>query len=127
MTEVISIISIFCGKILLVKKGDFWILPGGKIREKESHEKCILRELSQELPGSTLIGDLRYFGKFSGISPISRKPITVKCYLGNIRGDISPAMEISDATWTIKESVFSYNLSEITKNIIKKISARKIL
>ncbi len=126
MNEVISIISIFCEEILLVKKRNHWILPGGKIQENESHKECILRELGQELPQSKLVGKLRYFGKFSGNSP-SGKPITVKCYLGDIRGNIFPAAEISYSAWAIREEVFFYNLSEITKNIIKELLARNIL
>lgn len=127
--DVANIISIRDGKILLVKKGDFWILPGGKRNENEDIGACIIRELSEELPKSKLVGGLVYFDKFFGKSP-SGKDIKVVCCFGNIEGDISPAAEISDARWISREEIFSdykNSLSEITARIIVKLWRKKFI
>ena len=124
--EVVDVISIRDGKILLVKKRDFWILPGGKREKREFAHNCIVRELSEELPGCRLASRLVYFCHFQGRCPHGKK-IRVRCYLGNIEGDISPGAEISDARWIPKGEIFSYPLSEITLQIVKKIFEEKII
>jgi len=40
------------GKILLVRKRQSWILPGGKPEPKESDIECLCREVSEELSGT---------------------------------------------------------------------------
>jgi ADP-ribose pyrophosphatase YjhB (NUDIX family) len=124
---VIDVISIRDGRILLVKKRDFWIFPGGKINLGEDVYTCLVRELGQELPKSTLMGGLVYFDEFFGKSP-SGKSIKVICYIGNVEGDILPAAEISDARWMSQEEIFSNSkdaISEITGSIIQKLIEEK--
>lgn len=127
--QVACVASIKNGKILLVKKRDFWIFPGGKIESWEDVGACIHRELGEELPGSSLRGNLAYFGRFSGLTP-SGKFIQIVCCFGNVEGDITPAAEITDAKWVSKEELLSeYKnfLSPITAKIIQKLLYKKYI
>lgn len=124
--EVVDVISIRGGRILLVKKRDFWIFPGGKRERREFARNCIVRELGQELPNSKLTSELVFFCQFHGPNP-SGKKIRVRCYFGNVEGDISPGAEISDACWVSRNEIFLYPLSEITKQIIGKLLAERFI
>ena len=50
MRKVIDIVTIRNNKILLVRKGKIWILPGGKPKKDEGELQCLLREMREELP-----------------------------------------------------------------------------
>jgi len=58
-----SFITDFQGRILVVRKtgSDFWSLPGGKLdAEDVSMQKCLVRELREELGVETEIGAIRF-------------------------------------------------------------------
>lgn len=55
------------GKILLVRKKQIWILPGGKPELGESDIECLCREVSEELSG-TQLDNIRYYGEFEGVA-----------------------------------------------------------
>lgn len=116
MRTAICIATIREGKILLVKKKNTWILPGGKPENDESDKGCLIRELNQELPKLHIIDQLQHFGNFTGKTPHKGDQLTAKVYLSPVEGDITPAAEISDAQWTAKPE--NYNLSDITRKII---------
>ena len=50
MRKAISGLVIRDEKLLLVRKNETWILPGGKPEKKESEIECLCREFKEELP-----------------------------------------------------------------------------
>ena len=50
MRKAISAAIVSNGRIIVVKKGDVWILPGGKPDGNETDQQCLTRELGEELP-----------------------------------------------------------------------------
>ena len=60
------------GKILVARRkpglvaGGMWEFPGGKLEKGETAEKCLERELEEELGVSTRVGDLLCSVPFSG-------------------------------------------------------------
>ncbi len=49
--KVVDIIVERRGKILLVKRGDFWILPGGEIEPGECEQSCLEEVVSKDRLG----------------------------------------------------------------------------
>jgi ADP-ribose pyrophosphatase YjhB (NUDIX family) len=58
----INAVIIEDGKILLVRKRQTWILPGGKPGINESDLECLCREIREELSG-TQLDNIRYYIK----------------------------------------------------------------
>ncbi len=116
MRKVVSVAVIRDKKILLVKKKETWILPGGKPEEGERDIDCLFREIKEELPGITLL-NLSYYGSFSGKSPNKRIPIFSEVYLSKkIKGIVFPSAEITKAEWTNFPE--KYNLSDIAHKVV---------
>ncbi len=115
MRKAIGIAVIKNGSILLVKKQETWILPGGKSEIDETDTECILREISEELP-FLVVQNLIFFGTFNGITPHSKKNRDAKVYFADVEGDITPSAEISEAKWI--KNTERYNLSDITQKIV---------
>ncbi|MDD3310074.1 MAG: NUDIX domain-containing protein [Dysgonamonadaceae bacterium] len=116
MRKVINIIAIKDKKILLVRKRETWILPGGKPNLGESDAECLLRELSEELPKLSVIGDFKLYKSFTGQTPHQGDIVEAVAYFSKIQGEIKPDREISEALWT--NNFDNIKLSEITTKII---------
>src|SRR3989344_6715594 len=99
MRTVINAAIIQDKKILLVKKKETWILPGGKPKLGESDLECLCREVHEELSGTEL-QNFMYYGKFKGKSPHTGDIVHVKVYLADIKGEIYGASaEIVASEW----------------------------
>ncbi len=108
------------GKILLVRKRQSWILPGGKPEPNESDIECVCREVSEELSG-TQLDNIRYYGDFEGRTPHKGDILNVKVYFANIKGRLcQPAAEIAEYNWI--ENTKQYNLSDITSKIVDSLT-----
>lgn len=105
-------------RLLVVKKKESWILPGGKPEPNESEIICLYRELNEELPGSEL-SDIVFYKSFGGITPHKKDMLQDKVYFAKIAGEYEPAAEISRADWI--DSKVNYNFSDITSKIIKSL------
>jgi 8-oxo-dGTP pyrophosphatase MutT (NUDIX family) len=119
MKRVISGVCIVNNMILLVKKGSFWILPGGKLEGVETKVECLERELSEELPKSIfLIKDP--YKNFKGITPTTKKTVFVNTFFIVLKNkEISFGGEISDSKFFSIDEAEKINLSGITRNIIQ--------
>lgn len=107
-------------KILLVKKKDIWILPGGKLEEHESHLECLAREMKEELSGTEIFVD-KYYNSFEGETPHSRAPLRAYVYLARLKGGLGqPSAEISDREFIRKFK--DYKVSPITKEVIDSLA-----
>lgn len=125
MRTVINSIIINENKLLLVKKKETWILPGGKIEEGEGDLECLAREVSEELSG-TKLKDLNYYKDFDGITPHSKKMIKTKVYFAKIDGELYiPSQEIKDVRYI--SDFHNYNISNITKSVINSLIQDKYL
>ena len=107
-------------KILLVKKKDVWILPGGKLEEHESHLECLAREMKEELSGTEIFVD-KYYNSFEGQTPHSDAPLKAYVYLVRIKGRLGqPSSEILDREFI--KNFKDYNVSAITKEVIDSLT-----
>ncbi len=107
------------GKLLLVKKKDVWILPGGKPEKGEDDFQCLEREVSEELSG-TILENFVYYGEFTGKTPHKGDFLTARVYFADIKGTLyNPSSEISDYAWA--ENPIAFNLSDITYKIVSSL------
>jgi 8-oxo-dGTP pyrophosphatase MutT (NUDIX family) len=115
------------GKLLIVKKRNTWILPGGKPEKNENDLECLCREICEELSG-TKITNINYYNFFDGKTPHRRDTLRAKVYFANIDGDLYSVREgdsISEMKWVNDFS--KYNLSEITLKIIDSLRNDKYI
>jgi len=113
------------GRILLVRKKQSWILPGGKPELNESDVECLCREIREELSG-TQLDNIRYYGDFEGVTPYTGDILRVKVYFADIKGELCPpSAEISEYAWVNNPS--KYNLSDITSKIVNSLKDDKYL
>lgn len=126
MRQAINAVAIKDKRILLVRKRETWILPGGKPEERETDVDCLNREFSQELPGLRLvIGSL--YGFFKGKTPHTGDILESKVYFAGVEGDKKPSAEISESAWVSRQEMNSYNLSDITHKIIYSLKMDRYL
>ena len=122
MRKVINLADITQDGLLLVKKKNVWILPGGKLEKGEDHFECLYRELKEELsisPDSITI--YNYHDSFIGKTPHSKKDLEAVVYFGHLKGKIKPANEISDYIRVNKKNLGGHVLSIITFNIVNSL------
>ena len=104
-------------KILLVKKKDVWILPGGKPEANESDLECLFREVKEEI--RTGLENLKYYGEFEGITPHKKDTLKAIVYFADVIGEPKASAEIINCRW-IK---YSNNclFSDITSKILNSL------
>ena len=118
MIRAISAAIIKNKKILLVRKKETWILPGGKPENNESPLETLTREVREEL-SETKIKNQKYYNTFYGITPHSKKNLEVTVYLAELDGPLNMVTEkdsILEYQWVKKNT--SHNLSETTAKIL---------
>src|SRR3990167_6612101 len=94
MNKAIRLVVIEDKKLLLVRKRDSWILPGGKPNEDEGGLECLLREIKEELQAEAIIGN--FYDSFTGTISHKKNPWTEVIYFGKIKGIIYPSTGIYD-------------------------------
>ena len=115
MRETVNAAIIRNGRILLVRKEESWLLPGGKPNIGESDIGCLCREVQEELSG-TVLKDVRYYGAFTGETHM-REMFRIRVYLADIVGNLNrPSAEISEYQWV--DDPGKYNLSDVTSKAI---------
>jgi len=110
-------------RLLVLKKKESWILPGGKAEPSESYSSCIDRELGEELSGLR-VKILKFYREFSGISPHTKSQITSRVYFAvreHVQRDIVPSAEITGFDWMSYDSAAKFNLSDITRDIADRL------
>ena len=125
MKKAIGAAIIENGKILLVRKNQSWILPGGKPEQGESDIECMCREVQEELSG-TLLKNMLYYSSFEGITPHSGEMLRAEVYFADIAGNLGkPSAEIQEARWM--SEIHEYNLSDITSKIVNSLQQKGYL
>lgn len=121
MKTVIDGVCIQDNRILLVKKKDIWILPGGKIEVSEEKNDCLIREFKEELP-SIAISIKEFYKSFNGVTPFSKSEVVVEIFFIEIIGDdISTSREILDSKFFKKEELMNLKISDITREILNNL------
>lgn len=115
MRTVIAMVAIQDGSVLLVRKFETWIFPGGKPETGESNIQCLIREVGEELPGIQL-KNFRFYRVFEGRAPHLGDIVQVKVYFANVKGELNPSAEINTAAWVKKTK--RYKLADPTREII---------
>lgn len=114
-------------KLLLVRKNQTWILPGGKPEEGESDLECLSREMDEELSVKEL-QNIRYYDEFKGQTPHKGDIIKTRVYFADINVglyDVPEEDSISEYSWINEFS--NYNLSKTTEKIITSLKKDRYL
>jgi len=105
------------------KKGNVYILPGGKPKKDEDPIHCLEREFSEELNG-TRVAATEYYKPFFGISPNRSKKTVAYVYFTSSWVDITKTSgEVDGFKWITSEDLSNQNIniSDITRKIIESL------
>lgn len=114
MRKAVGAVVIRNRQILLVRKRETWILPGGKPEGEETDIDCLAREIGEELP-TVQLRNPQFYKRFTGRTPHTGDIIEVRVYLADIKGEPSPGAEINAVGWFRGEDCPQ---SEITNKIV---------
>ena len=116
-------------RVWLVRKGDCWIFPGGKLEKGETDVECLEREIMrEEMPGVTRLWISTIYGIFRSISPRWHSETQSRVYLADAEGDLSVvSSEISESKKFPYEETYLLKTSQLTSKILKKLSFDKYI
>ena len=117
--KVVDIIVERKGMILLTKRGDFWILPGGEIEPGEDEMQCLNEVVASEM-NDTVASVFRKLGKtIKGPSPVRPGDVEVSVYVGDVSSAKMSDIKDCNAHWFSRESIRAIRLSNITKDVLE--------
>ena len=116
--KVVDIIVERKGMILLIKRGDFWILPGGEIEPDEDEMQCLEEVVSREMNDQVSSIFRKLEKTIKGPSPVRDGDVEVSVYVGYISSKKMSDVKDCNAHWFSKESLRSLRLSNITKDVL---------
>lgn len=96
---------------------DWWEFPGGKIEPGETHEKALVREISEEL--STLIEVDKFLCTVEYDYPTFH--LTMHCYFCSLQSEALHLNEHEAARWLTKEELNSVNWLPADVQVVDKI------
>ena len=117
--KVVDIIVERKGMILLTKRGDFWILPGGEIEPGEDEIQCLNEVVASEM-NDTVASVFRKLEKtIKGPSPVRAGDVEVSVYVGDVSSAKMSDIKDCNAHWFSRESIRAIRLSNITKDVLE--------
>jgi ADP-ribose pyrophosphatase YjhB (NUDIX family) len=116
--KVVDIIVERKGMILLIKRGDFWILPGGEIEQGEDEIKCLEEVVAREMNDRVDCIFRKLEKTIKGISPVRPGEVEVSIYVGDISSAKMSDVRDCNAHWFSRESISAIRLSNITKDVL---------
>ena len=117
MRTAIGALIIKAKQLLLVRKKDIWILPGGKLKDGETDLECLIREIKEELSG-TQICNARQYMEVKGTSPHKGDAVKAVAYFVDLKGELySPSAEICESKFFGDTN--GYKISNITSIILE--------
>ena len=117
--KVVDIIVERKGKILLIKRGDYWILPGGEIEPGEDELQCLEEVVSREIKDQVASLFRKLEKTIKGPSPVRDGDVEVSIYVGDIGSKKMSDVTDCNAHWFSRESLPSIRLSNITKDVLE--------
>ena len=106
------------GMILLTKRGDFWILPGGEIEPGEDELKCLEEVVAKEMKDKVACVFRKLEKTIKGPSPVRPGDVEVSIYVGDISKEKMSEVTDCNAHWFSKKSLGAIRLSNITKDVL---------
>jgi ADP-ribose pyrophosphatase YjhB (NUDIX family) len=117
--KVVDIIVERKGMILLTKRGDYWILPGGEIEPGEDEVQCLEEVVSREMKDQVSSIFKKLEKTIKGPSPVRDGDVDVSVYVGDISSKKMSDVKDCNAHWFSRESVRAIRLSNITKDVLE--------
>lgn len=116
--KVIDIIVERKKMLLLIKRGDYWILPGGETCEGGDEMKCLEDVVSREM-NANIASIFRKLDKtIKGLSPVRGGEVEVSIYLGDISKEKMSDLKDCNAHWFSRDSISALRLSNITRDVL---------
>ena len=104
-------------RILVGKKKDKFIIPGGRIEGEESHEECLKRELKEEFNVEML--SHQYFGTFEDAAEFEpNTKIIIDAYLVSVMGKPKASGEIEEALYVNSKNKSNVKLGSILEKFV---------
>lgn len=116
--KVVDIIVERNGYILLVKRGDFWILPGGEVEEGESEIECLEEVVSREMKHQVSNIFRKLEKTVTGVSLVRNGEVEVTIYVGDISAQKMSEVKDCNAHWFGRQSIPALRLSNIAKDVL---------
>jgi len=116
--KVVDIIVERKGKILLTKKGDYWILPGAESEPGEDEMQCLEKIVAREINDQVSTIFKKLAQPIRGLSPVRGGEVEVSAYIGEIRSAKMSHVRDCNAYWFSRESLLSIKLSNITREVL---------
>ena len=116
--KVVDIIVERRGMILLTKRGDFWILPGGEIEPGEDELHCLEEVVSRELKDQMSSSFRKLEKTIVGPSPVRGGDVEVSIYVGDISSKKMSDVKDCNAHWFSRKSIDTIRLSNITRDVL---------
>ena len=117
--KVVDIIVERRGMILLIKRGAFWILPGGEIEQGEDEMQCLEEVVAKEMKDRVDCIFKKLEKTIKGISPVRPGEVEVSVYVGDISSEKMSDVKDCNAHWFSRESMSAIRLSNITKDVLE--------
>lgn len=117
--KVVDIIVERKGCILLIKRGDFWILPGGELEQGEDEMQCLDEVVSREMNDRVACVFEKLEKTIKGLSPVRGDEVEVTVYVGEISRTKMSDVKDCNAHWFSRDSMRSIRLSNITKSVLE--------
>lgn len=117
--KVVDIIVERKGMILLTKRGDFWILPGGEIEPGEDEMQCLQDVVAREMKDQVATIFRKLEKTITGPSPVRDGDVEVSIYVGDIGSKKMSDVRDCNAHWFSRESMRAIRLSNITKAVLE--------
>src|SRR5210317_522781 len=116
--KVVDIIVERKGKILLTKKGDYWILPGAEREPGEDEMQCLKKIVALEINDQISSVFRKLQQTIRGLSPVRGGEVEVSAYIGDIKSTKMSEVRDCNAYWFSRESLLSIRLANITKEVL---------
>ena len=117
--KVVDIIVERKGMILLTKRGDFWILPGGEIEPGEDEMQCLNEVVASEMNDTVATVFRKLEKTIKGPSPVRPGDVEVSVYVGDVSSVKMSDIKDCNAHWFSRESIRAIRLSNITKDVLE--------